>query len=300
MQITLKEIDRYYMPRHYRTKFQQLFPNGATTTELLTNSQVPLDILHWVKKYIQLTPEENQLYLKRCEINGHCSSVWYSSKVENSQAVYYCTQVKSSMDVRDSENVVKSQHIGSSSVIENSQYISTSHNISNSFHIQDSQNLNNCEFCVLTTDSKFSKMIYKSTTIAWSQNIHLCSEIEDSQYIYDAHKARDAYFCGRCYNIKHCLFCSDLSNTEYQIFNTPVSPSEFEFWKQQLLEMLLAEQPTMIRYKDDALDGYLEINDMLNNVFDGLSQLFYKWLKSVPYYTEEKMLSVFLTPPLEI
>lgn len=260
------------------------YPEGASLIELAQDPDTTLEDFFFARHYFHFTEEELELYNKKCNIincNGH---ILQSYDVINSNWVYKSNNIIDSNYISNSEDVKKSNEIKSSITVNSSENIINSKNISYSQNIADSNN-------ILTSNN-----IINSSNIKWSQIINSSHDLEECNFCYKSDNLNECSFCGFVTNSKHCLFCNNISDTDYQIFNKTVTWQEFERVKKELEIKLESETVDLLNIKEDKhLDNRFSYDLRFDRMFEKLSEDFYGWVSSLPYYDEQIFLLLFFT-----
>ena len=283
MKITIDLLKQYNACKQSIVFLEKNFPNGAEASEIITFPNVPLEFLHFGRQYLDVDQDEVQLYKEVCAIDNDSKHVWYSDHVINSRKLMRSHYINNSSFVRNSSNIDKSNYVYNSKDVKNSTNIASSNNILNSLKILES------------FDVTCSHDIARSNLITWSSSILNSSVLEDCSFIYQSNNLQDCHFCGFIKNSRHCLFCTHLENEEYCIFNHKVSRVIYEQCKEELLLRLQAEQPNMISIQDNkyTFEERFVLSPRFDNVFNGLSEVFYGWVGTLPNYSDSKFINLF-------
>ena len=283
MRITVDLLKQYNACKQGIDFMQANYPNGAEAIEIMQREDIPLEFLHFGRQYLDVNDEEIQLYKQICRIDDNSRNVWYSNDVNNSTGLMYTHHVNNSSFVRDSFQ------------INNSNYIYNSSNISNCDNVAHSTNIKDSNKILESHDIAESNDVARSNFISWSSAILNSFLLEDCSFIYKSDNLKDCHFCGFMKNSKHCLFCTGLEDEEYYIFNHKVSPSTYEKYREELLLQLQAETPSMINIfnmKYTAEERF-ELSARFDNIFNGLSDIFYGWVSTLPNYSDEVFINLF-------
>ena len=282
MKITAELLEQYDIDEENRSFIKENYPNGIEFLELVGQRKLGLNQLHLYYKYFDLNEEEVKFYKNICSIDDESEKCWYSNNIEKSVMVSYSSEVKNSIRIKNSKKVSLSNWVSNSEEIYdctevfNSNCINNSTKIVDSFDVADSFNIQNCKH------------------IGWSRNLINCSFVEESAFVYNSEKVKEIYFSGFLNNCNYCLFCSGLTDCNYYIFNVQVEQSVYEYWRELLLEQLNAELGNMIVVKEYTDEGNPVITTRrFDQIFDGLSDEFYKWVQTIPHFDENKFSIIF-------
>ena len=283
MRITVDLLKQYNACKQGIDFMQANYPNGAEAIEIMQREDVPLEFLHFGRQYLDVNDEEIQLYKQICRIDDNSHNVWYSNDVNNSTGLMHTHHVNNSSFVRDSFQ------------INNSNYIYNSSNISNCDNVAHSTNIKDSNKILESHDIAESNDVARSNFISWSSAILNSFLLEDCSFIYKSDNLKDCHFCGFMKNSKHCLFCTELEDQEYYIFNHKVSPSVYEKYREDLLLQLQAENPCMINvfHTKYTAEARFELSARFDNIFNGLSDIFYGWVSTLPNYSDEVFINLF-------
>lgn len=283
MKITVDLLKQYNACKQDIDFMQANYPNGAEAIEIMQREDVPLEFLHFGRQYLDVNDEEIQLYKQICRIDDKSRYIWYSNDVSNSTGLMHTHHVSNSSFVRDSFQINNSEHIYNSNNVFNCDDVAHSTNIKNSNKILESH------------DVAESKDVARSNLISWSSSILNSFLLEDCSFIYKSDNLKDCHFCGFMKNSKHCLFCTELEDEEYYIFNHKVSPSAYEKYREELLLQLQAETPSMINVFNTkyTAEERFELSVRFDNVFNGLSDVFYGWIGTLPNYSDGVFIDLF-------
>lgn len=287
MKLTVEMLEKFYPSEACQDSIDFIkknYPDGAELLEILKNPELPRKWVHDARRLFPLTVEEVDAYNNFFNIKN-CVRTLYSENVLNSEVVL------KSENVEESTYVVRSEQVKSSDFIYDSKRVELSGNILRSEGVLDSQNIIDSKDVVESND------VVNSNIVTWSNNVIDSLLIKNSEFICKSTNLLDCYFCSFMNHSKHCLFCAGLEDAEYYIFNKQVGRADYERIKAELLSILGLEQSTFITINESVLvlHGRFIHNGRLDSVFDGLSEEFYAWLKTVPNYTEDAFLQVFLT-----
>ena len=262
--------------------FEEKYPNGIEFLDLTVNDFFTIERFHLFYRYLDLNAEEKDHYRKICEIDDDSSNFWDSTKIIKSNSIVRSSSVTSSKFVSDSKDIFKSNKVyNSESILKsheilNSKKISNSSKVINSSDVDDSFNIQNCNH------------------IGWSRNLLNSNYIEDSGYVYNSNNTNGTYCSGFLSNCNYCLFCSGLSDKSYYIFNKQVGQNIYEKYREELLERLSIETSDIIIVNDfTALEQHTSISNRLDNIFNGLSDDFFEWVKTLPNYDDFLANSIF-------
>lgn len=282
MKITTELLEHYNASQQFIDFINNKYPSGLEFLELIKNGIVPVGLVHYIRQYCTLTPEEFEAYKVFCNIRDS-ENVWESQCVERSKNLYSCEGVSCCEFVRNSNNIKGSTNIYNSENVKNSNDVAHSTDIQNSNIIIESQSV------------KYSNNIARSNKISWSNNILNCSHLDESSFSYKSNDLIDCHFCGFVNNSRRCLFCSNIEDKEYYIFNKEVTPAEYEEFKEILLSKIEDEKSKMIVIDDTKhlSEERFKLNRRFDSIFNGLSKEFYGWVGTAPNYSDDTFLSLF-------
>lgn len=280
MKITLELLDKYGIEKKY---IEENGLDGADLMKIMDRSDVPIEFLHSLKKYLKFDESEKSAYNRICKVDDASRNVWNSQQVERS------TNLMNAYFVKDSTNVRNSMGVS------NSNFVYKSDSVANSNEVVRSEVVNDSD---IVMDSKFvsvSERVARSTNIEWCESVFLSNNLNDCKFIYQSENLSDSYFCGFVKNSSHCMFCTGLEDEEYCIFNEKVDPQVFSQWVDELRERLDAEQSLMIEVNENGFSAEerFDFNPRFDSVFRGLSKEFYGWIGTLPNFTEDKFLNLF-------
>ena len=283
MKLTLELLSNYNANPLYVEYLNGIGLLGADLKEILQHEGVPIDFLHFLKKYLDFDEEEISIYNQICRVDEGSRNIWYSKDVKNSANLMRSSYVTDSSNVRDSEDVY------------NSRFVFNSTSIKDSKNISDSENVSDSDTVLKSRDVSMSEQVARSKSIDWCENVFWSARLRDCSFIYQSEDLDTSHFCGFVKNSDHCLFCSGIENKSYYIFNEEVTPQEFEEVLSTLLEMLNVESAPMIKVNDDGLIATerFTFSPRYDSIFDGLSKEFYGWIGTLPNYSDDKFLSLF-------
>ena len=284
MKLTDDAINLYGFREDWLDKLSKLYtlPLKVEVKDLFKNYEVDLPIVHYIRKYVNLTEKEQSIYWERCKVYNS-QNVWDSNIVESSKTVIRSKEVQDSVEVYDS------------SFVSNGYFIYNSERVQDSSYIKESKNISKSEKIVSCNDVKVSSQIARSQKISWSELIVNCNSIENSKFCYLSNDLIDCGFCGFCDNVSNSLFCVGLKNKSYHIFNEPVAPTTFEIWKEKLDYALMSENPVLIKVNKDEkyAETKFEVSNRFDAIFEGLGPDFYGFVSTVPNYSDESFLNLF-------
>ena len=283
MKITLETLKQFNTCEEGIDFMEKNYPNGATAIQIMEDGKADLDMLHFGYKYFPLDKEDIQCYKRICHIDDATRFCWYSRDISNSDVVV------------NSTNVINSKYIQNSDDVQNSNEVANSTNIKRSDNILHSRNVSDSLVVVYSTDISDSMQVQYSKHVDWSKCITHSAFVKDCDYIYKSERVSECFCSGFLKNCRHCLFCSNLCDAEYYIFNEKVSPDVYEQWAEALLEQLSVENGCMIEIDPkqyNPIDKY-KITTRFDCVFNGLSDVFYGWVGTVPGVTDFKFINLF-------
>ena len=282
MKITTELLEHYNASLQFIDFIKNKYPSGLEFSELIKGGIVPVDLLHYIRQYCDLSEIEMSLYESYCNIKDS-ENIWYSQEVKDSKNLYLCENVSNSSFVRNSNDVYDSTDIYNSSFIKNSKDVAHSTDIRNSYSIIESQSVN------------FSNNVARSNQITWSNHILNCSHLDDCSFSYMSNDLVDCHFCGFVNNSRRCLFCTGITDREYCIFNQEVVPAEYENFKEILLSKIEDESSTMITINQSKhmSEERFRLNRRFDSIFNGLTKEFYGWVGTAPNYSDDVFLNLF-------
>lgn len=283
MKVTIEELEKYKACSEGIEWMKKFYPDGAEIATIIKDPRVTFQILHWGRKFLPVSQEEIELYLKKCKIEGS-RFVWDSNDIKNSTVVVESEDISGSEYVKNSKNVEGSRHVFDSHHVTDSQDVWQSNYVSGSGLIVQSEKVGS------------SEQVLQSKDIQWSSAITQSEHINDSHYIYMSENLDNCYFCGTSKNLSHCMFCSNVLGGEYMIFNRPIGRASYENWEQELQIALQIESVKFIKVneKNHNADERYEFSLRPDAIFEGLSKMFYANLPLMPNYSELNRLKVFL------
>ena len=261
----------------------EIIKNGLNKQEFLkVYDTMPLDVLHYLRKWENLTEEEAAAYRKRCNIDELSEFVWDSTSVTNSRAVSDSSSISNSSFIWLSKLITDSENVYNSTDVEDSTDIYYSEGILKSNRIVKSKNI------------KYSDMILMSNTVEWSNNISYSSDVDYSKFVYKSNNVYECFFSGFLRNCNHCICCNNLVNKEFYVFNESVTPVEFMRVEEELNSKLALETSTFISVnKQIHRENRVKYDFRLDDIFDGLSEDFYGYIGTILNYNEADFLSIF-------
>lgn len=283
MKVTTELLKRYGSCQEGIDFLENNFPNGAEALEIAKVPNLPISFLFFAQKYFSLNKEEYKKYEELCNL-VNSKHILASHNIENCEFVANSSYVSDSKYVFNSTNVHDSRQVYSGVEIKSSKNINLCVRVNNSDRIINSD------------DVVDSFQVVGSNLITWCKQILDSFIARDCDFIYRGNNIEDCYFCGFIKNSKHCIFCFGIENEEYCIFNEKVDRALFEQIKEQLLFELEAETPTFVQINGDKKAREEErfvYNHRYDSIFNGLSKEFYGWISTIPYYDDDKFLSLF-------
>lgn len=284
MKVTEQLLDKYGASIEEVNFLRQHYPQGVEISEIMEDKNAAKEMLHFIYQYFQCSQEDISQYCKMFNIVD-------SSKYHYSEDIRYSNYICNSKRVDHSEHVYSSNNVMHSDHIYNSRAIYDSHDVCDSFDIRQSNNAFNSK------EVKYSSNIVESNLVSWSHNILHSLRIDDSTYIYQSSSLNDCHFCGFMTNSRHCLFCVGLDNCEYYIFNKPIDPNMYDSIKDMLEYYLETEVTSFIEVNPQEFmpkDRYV-YSRRFDCLFDGLSADLYGWIGTLPNYSQDVFLQLFLT-----
>lgn len=238
--------------------------------QLAKNSKVSYNTFHWMREWLDPSPEEVAAY-------------WKAVHVENSQGIH------ESDHVFNSEMVVGSSHISGSSNIHDSEQIENSTNITDSKFITDSSHISNSEFVDASTRVLRGKNVTDSSEIVDSVYIVNSHGIFDSNNIIDGHtiwysnNLTNCGFCSNCNGLTNALFCFKQEGGEYLVFNKPVDKTRFDIINRQFRRYASVTADMIEGFDGTAAKKILDYRKHTKNIPDA----FWNWVKTLPGYDSD-------------
>lgn len=279
----IENLGLYAIPEKWILLLQEKYPEKKVDIiDIIKNEEIPLELLHYLRKYISLTTNELEAYWNRCKVIGGIN-VWGSNNVENATTVWNSSHVRDSNFVYNSEGVA------------NSYYIFGSEDILEASNIKESKVVKNSNKIVSSNKVSDSSQVARSQIVEWGECIVNCDHVSDSKFCYMSSDISNSEFCGFCNDINNCLFCIGLTGASYKIFNKEVSVSTFEEWKEKIDYELMRENPVFIKINTDEsyAETRFEVSNRFDAIFDGLSPDFYGFVSTLPNYSDEGFLNLF-------
>lgn len=283
MKITVNQLYNFDAPKGLIEYVEKVYPAGVEVADLIKDSDIEFDFLHFIRNYLPLTKEETAEYMRVCRID------------EESKNIYNSEQITSSKLVASSANVVDSYNIFNSQDVVSSRYVVNSMGVQNSNSVLNSQDIEHCGVIVDSKKVTESNNILSSEDINWCDTINFSTCLEESRFIYRSDRLNDSYFCGFCKDGNHLLFCVGVEGADYMIFNQPVSIQDFEIWREKLLFILSSENVQFIPLDRTAalpMERF-KVNYRLDAIFNGLSSNFYGQIGNFPNFSDELFIDLF-------
>ena len=263
---------------------ERFYPEGVEMIEIIHDSRINKELLHWGREHLANGPEELEAYCVACNIvntEGH----WYSQDVLNSKyvikskqvnncvGVFGSMEVTNSSDVIDSESILDSKQVFNSTMVDESEKIFKGQNITRSINICNS---------IMVVDSK---------------NIIDSSEIFDSSEIIKCANVSNSFFCQNCKNITHCMFCEGLEDAEYHLFNKPVDKKYFELFEKQYLRYMIEGLDFVREWpKDIIVSASVTPTRKFDDWYHSISQRFWKWARTLPNFDSMLIYNITMSP----
>ena len=257
--------------------FLKNYPNGVELKELMTRRHLNKAFLHWGYKYLTPNEEEKALYHNILH-NENNSDILDCDNTCNSTRIFNSSHIENSKDVHSSKDIKNSNVVINSESVENSGQVFLSEFVYDSNKVLNSNNVNK------------SVSIIDSTYVVRSHNIYMSNLITGCAEIYKGINLEDCFFCKECSNIKHCFGCYGLKEGEYYIFNKQVSPEHFEIIKKQYLSIMTMILKYVDSWPIDII--YVEIpkiNRKFPQHYETIPAKFWKWVKTLPNYSDKHM-----------
>lgn len=280
MLVTSNILVNYGAPEDLVTYFENEYPDGIETLELLNDKRI--DLVHFVIKYLKVNEGERIAYNRRC-------------KITDSKNIYTSALVNGSKYVVNSADINYSEMIHNSKDIYYSKFVYDARDVKDSTDVWESQGVYDSNKVMLSKGVFNSEDIIYSQNVSWSQVINNSQNIEGAKAIYKSNNITNSFFCGFCNNLNNSLFCLGLEGKNYQIFNKEVEPSVFEQIREELLARLQSEDFNFISVNPSGYypeDRY-KTSVRFDHMFENLSSEFYGWVSTLPNYSEELFLSLF-------
>jgi hypothetical protein len=264
--------------------FKKHYPEGTELKTLILHRHIPKAFLHWGYRY--LTPNEEEVMLYHQVLgNENNDTILDCHRTKNSQRVFYSSDINKCKDIHKSQEISESEVVINSSTVENSAQIFLSEFIYSSIKVINSRNIN------------YSTNIIDSTYVVHSKNVYKGNLISYSSEIYKSLNLEDCYLCSDCSNLKHCFGCQGLEDVEYYIFNKSVGKEHFEIIKKQYLSFI----DCLLKYVDnwpvDIISTEIpRIDRKFPRHYQTLPSKFWKWVKTLPNYSDEAMFNLTCLP----
>ena len=283
MKITTNLLRKFGADENCIKFMEKFYPDGAEPLEIVKDHKIPLEYLHFARKYFPFTNEEFLKYKELCNIDENSTNFWASSDVEHSQCVWRSKLVSDSGYIIDSNTVKNSQFVFNSVDVRDSSNLLLSRSVRKSEKIMNSQFID------------YSEQVNFSENVHWSKYITYSQRISDSEFLYKCERVTNSYFCGFLKDCNTCLFCDGLEGADSYIFNKPVSRNDFERVMDELLFHLRNESIRFIEvdYKNSYERTRFKTKNRLDDIFNGLSSDFYGWISTLPNYEDNLFLSLF-------
>lgn len=264
--------------------FEQNYPDGIEALEIIKDSRITPDMLHFAARYFPLNQEELNKYREIC-------------KIENSKHVFSSEDVINSIGISQSKHIKNSEFIKLSSQVSYSQNVYDSKRVENSNDIWNSKNIKHSSQIISSSDVSDSFNIMDSDIVSWSKNIMNSMVVDASYYIFKGQKVINSAFSTFIKNCNNCLFCAGIEDEEYMIFNEPVDEDTFEMYMDILQSKLEEETSEFIRIDKGAHKAGRRFDFSMrpDSLFEGLSSEFYGWVSTLPNFKEEKFFQIFFT-----
>lgn len=265
---------------------QSFYPNGAEMIDIIQDSHISKEMLHWGKKTLTYTPEELEAYNKSCDI-VNSDKIWYSSKIYDSEYIVRSKEVSSS------------KHIFHGNDITNSIDIVRSENVENSKQIFDSLMIEECEKVVAGKNISFSVNVCESNMVIKSRNIIGSDNIFNSSEIFKCFNTSYSHFCQNCKNIKHCMFCKDLENVEYCIFNQQIDKDQYDYFVKQYDKYIKELLNFVLEWPEELVEEKtISYTRKINVWFLSLAPKFWKWVVTLPNFDSMILYNITLLPEI--
>lgn len=279
MVVTKEMLEKYGAARSILDYFKETFDDKPTEfLEILGAAAPNFELIFLLREHERFSEEEFQQYELVCQVQNS-DKIWCSRQIIDSKCVSYSFDVVGSNYVIRSTSVEDSEQVYSSQDVTDSEYVDHSQNVISSNIISDSQIVYH------------SSYVAQGKDISWSSFIFDSEHLSESNYVYRSENLKRCSCCGFMKNSEDCIFCSGLDGARYQIFNTEVDEDTFLRIKEELQDRLELEETKFFVHKNY---GY-SYDKTLNGVFNGLSNDFYEWIKTIPGYTEDLKNLVFLS-----
>lgn len=261
-----------------KTKVEELKEHiGEEISAIIANQDISLEQLHYLKRICSFSKEETELYNQRCKIDSESSSVMDSSDITRGHYIIGSMNVRNSGYVFNSSNIEDCNHIYDSENVIFSEYVSGAKNVKSCSRVVGGENIIN------------SVDVLNSSNISLSVAISNSTSINGSNYIYNSKDLTACSFCGFTTNCTNCLFCSNLHDAKFHIFNKEVARDVYEKTFEDLLAQISVEYSGFITIEPISMtrahDQFL-FSNKIDSVFDGLSDEFFEWVKTLPNYSD--------------
>lgn len=267
-------------------KFNELYPSGAETTEIIQDGRAPSNFLHWIVTFLPINSEDEELYKKRLKINN-CNNFLYSKDITNCDSIFNSKNcknsnlVKNSSFIEDSNFIINSKKIYSSNKVFNSKEVRDSNSIIEGNYIKDSYNIFNSEN-IYTSNSVFkSKEVFDSIGVASCKNI------------------KNVIFSTNCEKCMDIMFSFGLIGEENCIFNKTVPQKTFKEIKENFINLFPSINLKLFSLNETLptanQKGY-QIYQNYQDHYKFLPKEFYDFLKTLPNYDPIILYTLTLNP----
>lgn len=274
-------IDLKYLKAHAPcdTGFQEfldLYPNGAYMLDIIRDPKIPLHLIQWGAKHLELNDVQRLVYEERV-------------KITNSDHIYLSYNINDSHYITSSHTVDSSQYIKNSKLIKHSFYVLNSSEVEESAAVKDSKKIYKSSNIIKSKTINDSAEVVNSQVIKNSKGVYNCSFIVDSYGTQYSHDVSYSAFCNFCVNGKALLFCSQVAQKELLLFNKPITYTEYrkillfirEYWEKYSLTNFT--EPLFC--DDEGWRGGIPNLDLKTHYT--LPSDFVDWVKTLPNYDPE-------------
>lgn len=290
MYLTLDILERFGACDSGKKWFARYFPNGGELIDIISHKYATPEILHWGFHNFTTTPEEQEAYWVRLNVN-----------VPNRCTIY------------ESDNITDSCYVSRSSNITNSNFVFSSAEVSNSNDIMGSQTVEDSnqvfisEFVYGSNKVYYGKNITESTNIVNSDYVVRSRSVMNSAVVTDScfvsaldsgrtKNIKNSAFIYECINMKRCMFCSGIDNGENLLFNKPIDADELDLIMKQLKSVLGDYSADYVR--DGEWSGKEiplktpQIEHNLISQYSKLSEKFWRWVATLPNYDSQILYTI--------
>jgi hypothetical protein len=271
MYLTPDDILKYgpcYVAYSFMTRY---YPEGGELSDIMRHKYMTEHFLHWGYENLDVSDEEKALYRELLSIN-----------CENPETIFKSRDIDCSAFVKESKHVYNSECVDDSTEVSDSKNIASSNDVHDSEKVLSSNFVFDSKEIITGTNITNSSNVVLSQFVVDSNSIYRSKQVESSQWLQDCENVEDCFMCSGCHDLKHALLCQDATG-EYMIFNKPVEPKRFELIKKQMFSLLRGfEMKLNDGWKLDMFETHARISHNLMKHYDGVSDRFWSWAKTLP------------------